>query len=235
MDPERLAAIEASLAAERDRGGDIGASLCAACVDVLDVAGAGIMLMIDGEQTSPLGASNSTMGVVEDLQFTFGEGPCIDALRSGVPVFEPDLADPEVPRWPAFSGPALAAGVRAVFGFPVMSGAIGLGALDVYFAAPGDLDAMQTADAVTLADVISRTVLDIQANTAPGTIPDQFESGLSHRAVVHQASGMVSAQLDLPVADALARIKAYAYAEDEPINDVARAILARDLHLEPES
>jgi len=234
MEADRYGEIMEKLDRDRDAGIDIGVQLCDLCVDVLGVSGAGIMLMIDGEHSSSLGVSNPTIGVVEDLQFTLGVGPCIDAFHSGGPVLEPDLRQPAVARWPGFSVPALEAGVRAVFGFPVMSATVALGALDVYFDRPGSLSPAQIGDAATLTRIIARTVLEIQANTAPGAVAGQFEASIEHRAVVHQASGMVSAQLGIPVADALARIRAYAYAEDAPINDVARRIVDRDLRLDEE-
>ena len=93
-------------------------------------------------------SSDSTSGAVEDLQFTLGEGPCVDACRSGLPVFEPDLAAPGVSRWPAFTPPAMLAGVRAIFGFPLQVGSVRLGALDLYNDQPGDLRPEQVAEAV---------------------------------------------------------------------------------------
>ncbi len=233
MDPDRYAQIVDGLARARDRGDDVGVRLCVVCTEVLDVSGAGIMLMIDGQHSSSLGVSDATIGVVEDLQFTLGEGPCIDAFHREAAVLEPDLACPAERRWPGFAGPALDAGVRAVFGFPVKSGATALGALDVYLDAPGELSATQLEDAASLTDLIARTVLDIQANTAPGSVAAPFAVSLDHRAVVHQASGMVSVQLGVPVTDALARIRAYSYAEGQPINDVGRAIVHRVLRLDP--
>jgi hypothetical protein len=199
---------------------------------VLAVAGAGIMLMIGGEHRGPFGVSDPTSKIIEDLQFTTGEGPCIDAFNSGQPVLEPDLTHPSERRWPAFSGPAIDAGVGAVFGFPIANGPVRLGALDVYLDHAADLTSTQRADAVTLTEVISRTVLAIQANAAPGVLADQFETIIEHRAVVHQAAGMLSAQIDIPVSDALARIRAHAYAEDKPVNDVAQDIVQRQLHLQ---
>ena len=233
IDPDRLAEIVASIGAVRDRGDDLGGSLCATCVDVLEVSGAGIMLMIDGEHSGSLGASNSTMGLVEELQFTLGEGPCIDAYESRRPVSEIDLANPVESRWPVFAGPAVDAGVRAVFGFPVESGPVCIGALDVYLDRPGDLSERQRADARVLTEVISRTVLDVQANAPPGVVPVPLEATVEHRAVVHQASGMVSAQLGIAVEDALARIRAYAYVHGSPVNEVARDIVGRELRLDP--
>jgi transcriptional regulator with GAF, ATPase, and Fis domain len=232
MTPAHLAEIEAVLERERDAGGDIGSVLVHACVDVLDVSGAGIMLMLDGEHGSALGSSNATSALIEELQFTLGEGPCVDAVATMRNVYEADLQNPDELRWPAFSGPAIDAGVRAIFGIPVLTGSTCLGALDLFCDRPRDLDRTQRTDAVQMAALISRVVMGIQANTAPGTIAEPFATSIDHRSVVHQASGMVSAQLDIPVADALARVRAHAYAEGRPVNDVARDIVRRQLHLD---
>lgn len=232
MDPSRLATLLLGLDDDRRNGTDVGGRLCDTCVEVLDVTGAGIMLMSDGEHRGTLGVSNRVMTVVEDLQFTLGEGPCIDAYASEHPILEPDLGHPVTNRWPAFSGPAVSAGVRAVFGFPLRAGAVNLGALDVYRDRPGALGEDQLRDAVVLADVIATTVLALQADAAPGELPELLDATVHHRAVVYQASGMVSAQLDIDVADALVRIRARAYTANRPVNDVARDIVDRRLRLD---
>lgn len=231
VDATRLAALLRSVDDDRRNGADVGERLCATCVEVLGVAGAGIMLMSEGEHRGTLGVSNAVISVVEELQFTLGEGPCIDAYNTTLPVFEPDLGEPAVNRWPAFSGPAVDAGVGAVFGFPLRAGAANLGALDLYLADPADLLPHQVDDATVMAEVISATVLSLQADAAPGTLAPELRAGLAHRSGVHQASGMVSAQLDIDVADALTRIRAHAYTTNRPINDVARDIVARRLRL----
>ena len=220
------------LESDRRAGRSSGNRLCETCVEVLDVSGAGIMLMTDGEHRGTFGVSNATISVVEELQFTLGEGPCIDAFNTKQPVFEPNLVEPNVNRWPAFSGPAVAAGVGAVFGFPLISATPPLGALDIYLHQPGDLDADQVTDAIALAAVIATSVLALQADALPGMLAPEIDSSLDHRAVVHQASGMVSAQLDIGVGSALARIRAHAYTESRAINDVAREILNRQLLLD---
>lgn len=231
MDPDRLATLYADLADDRRTGNDVGVRLCDTCVEVLEVDGAGIMLMSDGEHLGTLGVSNEVMTVVEDLQFTLGEGPCIDAYWSDFPILEPDLDQPATNRWPAFSGPAVKAGVRAVFGFPLLGGGSNLGALDLYCERPGDLRAEQVNDAVTMAEVISTTILAIQSQTEPGELSDSLDATTNH-AIVHQASGMLSVQLDIDVADALVRIRAEAYTAGRPVDDVARDIVGRRLRLE---
>jgi hypothetical protein len=232
MDADRLATLLLDLDNDRRDGADVGERLCDTCVEVLAVDGAGIMLMSDGEHRGTLGVSNSVMTLVEDLQFTLGEGPCIDAYASDHPILEPDLRDPATNRWPAFSGPAVLAGVRAVFGFPLRTGTANLGALDLYLDHPGDLRADQLSDAVVLAGVISTTVLALQLDAAPGELPVELDATMLHRAIVHQASGMLSAQLDIDPADALVRIRAHAYTRNRPVNDVALDIVERRLRLE---
>ena len=232
MDADRLATLLLDLENDRRDGVDVGERLCDTCVEVLDVAGAGIMLMSDGEHCGTLGVSNRVMTVVEDLQFTLGEGPCIDAYTSGHPILEPDLRDPVTNRWPAFSGPAVQAGVRALFGFPLRTGTANLGALDVYLDHPGGLRADQLSDAVVMAGVISTTVLSLQSDATPGQLPELLGATMHHRAIVHQASGMLSAQLDIDAADALVRIRAHAYTSNRPVNDVAHDIVERRLRLE---
>jgi hypothetical protein len=232
MDADRLATLLLGLDNDRRDGADVGERLCDTCVEVLAVDGAGIMLMSDGEHRGTLGVSNSVMTVVEDLQFTLGEGPCIDAYASDHPILEPDLRDPATNRWPAFSGPAVLAGVRAVFGFPLRTGTANVGALDLYLDHPGDLRADQLSDAVVLAGVISTTVLSLQLDAAPGELPVELDATMLHRAIVHQASGMLSAQLDIDPADALVRIRAHAYTRNRPVNDVALDIVERRLRLE---
>jgi len=232
VDAKRLSALLTDLDGDRARGHDVGGRLCETIVEVLEVSGAGIVLMTRGEYQSTLGGSNAVIGVLEELQFTLGEGPCLDAFRSAQPVLEPDLVNPAAVRWPAFSGPAIEAGVRAVFGFPVVAGSTSLGAIDLYVDRAGALQPEQLVDAVVLAEVVASTVLSLQQDAAPGTLAPQLDANLHHRAVVHQASGMLAVQLDIEVDDALARIRAHAYAVSQPVNDVARDIVQRRLVLD---
>ncbi len=221
------------LADDREKGGGSGVRLVNACVDVLDVTGAGIMLIANDEHRGTLGASDGVIRTVEELQFTLGEGPCVDTCRTGRPVHEPNLARPGTPRWPEFSIRAVEAGVKAIFGFPLLVGALAIGALDVYTDHPGDLRPEQVADAVTLAEVVTHAVLELQADAAPDSLAGELGLGTELRTVVHQAAGMVSVQLDITIDEALSRLRAHAYVTSTPIADVAEGVVDRRLHLEP--
>ncbi len=220
----------------RDRAAGHGSPerLVNACADVVEVTGAGIMLMVDNEPRGSLGGSDDAIRIVEELQFTLGEGPCVDTYRSGRPVLEPRLANPEVARWPEFSRAAVNAGILAIFGFPLQIGAIRIGALDLYCDRPGDLRPQQYTDALVMADVVVNAVLELQAGAPRGLLGSELQPGANIRMIVHQASGMLSAQLEIPIHDALSRLRAYAYAESTPINDVARAVVGRQLRIEGE-
>jgi hypothetical protein len=203
--------------------------LCRVCSDVTGTTGAAITLMSPDLEQSAAGASNEVSGQIEELQFTVGEGPARDAHRDARPVLEPDLADPVTARWFGFSGPAVKAGVRAVFGFPLHVGTVRFGVLDLYRDRPGPLDEEQHADALAMADVVAEAVLLMQANAPQGTLAAELASDANRRSVVHQAAGMISAQLDVSVAHALIRLRAYAFSSDRRLVEVAGEVVGRRL------
>ena len=114
-------------------------------------------------------------------------------------VAEPDLADPATPRWWGFTPPAVEAGARAVFGFPLRVGTVRLGALNLYRDRPGPFSDDQHADALVMADVAARWVLEAQAHAPAGVLADELEVGADFHFVVHNAAGMVSVQLGVSV------------------------------------
>lgn len=99
--------------------------LCQVCADVTGTSGAGVMLMSGDVPHGSLGATDAVSARLEELEYSLGEGPCVDAYEEDSAVLEPDLAEPAVPRWLAFSGPALAVGARAVFASRCTSGRCG--------------------------------------------------------------------------------------------------------------
>jgi GAF domain-containing protein len=203
--------------------------LCEVCAEVTGMSGAGIMLMSGELPEGVICTTNQVSKLIEDLQFTLGEGPCVDAFNLDRPTLEPDLTKPEVPRWMAFSIPAIAAGVRAVFGFPLQVGAVRLGALNLYRDEPGPLSDDQHADALVMADVSAAAVLMMQANAPPGKLAVELEQGADFRYVVHQAAGMVAAQLDVSIAQAMIRLRGYSFSNDRPLTEVAQDVVARRL------
>jgi GAF domain-containing protein len=207
--------------------------LCEVCAEVTGMTGAGIMLMSGDVHRGSVCTTNEVSALVEQLQYALSEGPCVDAYHHDQPVLEPDLVEPARPRWPAFAGPAIAAGVRAIFGFPLHVGAVRLGALNLYCDRPGQLTDEQYADALTMADIAAEAVLVLQANAPPGELAHELEVGANFEYVVHQASGMVAVQLGDSVAQALIRLKAYAFGNGRSLADVSQDVVDRALRFDP--
>ena len=129
-------------------------------VDVLPVSAAGVTLIEPGVSPRYIAASDASALRFERLQTELGEGPCLEAYTTGVPISVPDLADDD--RFPGFASRAMEAGLVAVFTFPLHHGGRGLGALDLYRDSAGPLDAAAMVAAQTLADVASAYLLNAQ-------------------------------------------------------------------------
>jgi GAF domain-containing protein len=226
---DRLARILAALARPSDVPST--ARLCEVCAEVVGVTGAGIMLMSADSPQGSLCSSNQVSGLIEELQYTLGEGPCLDAYRQDRVVIEEDLADARSSRWLGFTAPALEAGVRALYAFPLRVGTVRLGALNLYRDTPGPLGDQQHADALVMADVAARWILDTQAGVTDGALARELEDGADLRFVVHNAAGIVSVQLGVSMAEALLRLRARAFSDDLPLNSVAEAVVARKLRI----
>lgn len=191
------------------------------------------MLMVGAQPQGSLCSTDTVSALIEDLQFELGEGPCIDACRDQRPVLEPRLQHPTVIRWPAFTGPAIDAGVQSVFGFPLRTGAARLGALNLYRDEVGDLSATEHADALVMADIITTTVLLMQSGAPPDQLAAELESGADLHYVVHQASGMVAAQMNIAVSEAHVRLRAHAFGHEQPLVRVAEDVVGRRLRFDP--
>jgi hypothetical protein len=230
MAGDRLHRILAELSAG---GGDAWSSawLCGVCPGIVGVSGAGVMLMSGDIPSGSLCTTNDVSHLIEELQYTLGEGPCVDAYKHDRVVAEPDLADPVTGRWFAFTPPALAAGVRAVFGFPLRVGAVRLGALNLYRDWSGRLSDDQHADALVVADLAARWVLEAQAGAPADGVAAALEAGADFHFVVHNAAGMVAVQLGVSVTEAIIRLRAHAFSSDRLLANVAEDVVARRLRL----
>ncbi len=166
---------------------------------------------------------------LEELQFTLGVGPGPDAFRQGVPIIESDLVARPPPAWIGFNGPAVEEGTRAVFAFPLQVGAARIGTLTLYRDRSGPLDDDIYADALVMADIVTLAFLAMQARVPDGALPDEPSDAGAYGAEIHQASGMVSVQLDINVGEALLRLRARAVADSTSVAHLATAVISRQL------
>ncbi len=233
---EILAGVLAGADADDDEA-DLPGLLCTACVAALPVDGAGISLIDEGRVQLMVTATDPGARALEELQFTLGEGPCLDAFSTGRPVSDPDLAatDGAVARWPGFGPAAIDAGIAAVFAFPLQIGGVRLGVLDLYRATPGSLDGAAAVEALAFTDAATLLILHLQDRAPPGQLPHQLDAAWTGRQEVHQATGMISVQAAVRLADALALLRAHAFAEGRDLAEVAADVVARRLTFGPDS
>jgi GAF domain-containing protein len=231
MPDDRVLRILTRLAAEDG----VGATnrLCAVCAEVTEMSGAGIMLLSGDRPQGSVCTTDDVAALLEDLQYTLGEGPCVDAHRQHAPVIEPDLVSPAALRWAAFSPAAVEAGARAVFGFPIAAGDARIGALNLYRDRPGPLTPDQLADALVVAGIAGRAIISMQADAVPGQLAVDLDAGGNFHFVVHQAAGMVSIQLGVTVDEALVRLRALAFSTDRPLVDLAHDVIERRHRFDP--
>jgi hypothetical protein len=190
-----------------------------------------------------LWATDPTAELLEELQFTLNEGACMQAATTGTPVLVADLHhSSDTQRWPIFAA-ALAeqTDVRALFAFPLQWGTVNVGVLDLYRRTPGGLSAAQGRDAISASETAALMLLGVRTDPEHADADADGESGgswLDHapssRAEIHQATGIVLAQLGVSAAQALARMRGYAFVEQRLLIDVARDVVSRRLQFTEE-
>lgn len=209
--------------------------LCETAVRLSGVDGAAVALMTRKSRVRDLVfATDAISQQIDELQFTLGEGPCLDAFHDRTPHLVPDLRDRSaLERWPVFSGEAINVGARAVFAFPIVESDHPLGVLELYRGTEGGLEVAAETAAVTIATSAGLTVrrnwddyLTAVDDADPDVAADEFS-----RSQVYLASGMVAVQLAIAADEALDILRAYSYQHGRSITDVADDIVARRLTL----
>jgi hypothetical protein len=197
-------------------------------VDVFPVTGAAVSTIGAALGSETLSATDDRAARIDELQFDLGEGPCWDAMRAARPITETDLGLNGHRRWPAFSSALRAEPVSSIFAFPLFIGALRFGAVDLYSRQPLTLDRVQLDHAVAMAGVVARRVLRDAVEAADDS--GYGEPNPRSRRIVHQATGIVLAQLDISAEDAYLMVQGQAFAANRSVMQVAVDITQGKLH-----
>jgi hypothetical protein len=171
-------------------------------------------------------ASDSVSSRIESLQFSLGEGPCFESFESRRPVLVPDLANFTTREWPVFATELARMRIGAIFAFPMQRGAIRIGVVDFYRTTPGWLSPSELAAALEVVEIVTLLLLNAQSGAAD--TESSTMARLDHEQV-HQATGVLIAAFGVSAEEALARLRAYAFANEQLVDEVARDIMARSL------
>ena len=211
--------------------------LARACVQVLPVAGAGLSLL-NHDFRVPVGASDEPASIAERLQFTQGEGPCLDAARKSRIVIAGE-ADIER-QWPLFAADFFAqTPYRGALCMPLRLSPETVGALDLFVTDPDDLVKISLTDAVAVSDQIMDALIIAQAITGTtGAFSEEpepvwLQSGaVRDRTNVWVAMGILMTRLKTTAPDALAVLRGYSYSHGAVLDDVARDLVTGELDVE---
>lgn len=209
-------------------------ALCDACARDLPMTGVAMVLQSSAGLDRVVAATPGLAETAEELQFGFGEGPGVDALRLEGPVLRPDVLT-SARQWPIFGPAAEQAGIRAAFAFPLQVGGIRLGVLDLYRDAPGRLLDGVLSEALSYAEAATAVLLHLQALAHPSVLHPQLTGFAADRAEIHQATGMIAAQARVTLVEALLLLRARAYSSDSTMLEVSREVLARRLRFDADS
>ena len=188
----------------------------------LPVSGASVSTFGSFLQAETVSATDARAGRVDELQFDLGEGPCWDALAQRRPILAPDLTA-GTESWPAFLAAIQAEQIGAIFAFPLLFGPLEIGAVDLYSAEPVALSDEQQRQTLVLSAIVSRILLRRAIIDEGG----DDETTMYSRRLIHQATGMVLAQLGTTAEDAHLILQARAFAENRPMRHIAQDVIDR--------
>lgn len=195
------------------------------CVEVLDVAAAGIMLVAPDGDLRVIASSSEAMRMLELFELQSREGPCLDCYRTGQPVVNQDLATVNS-GWPRFAAEALDAGFHSVQALPMrLRGSI-IGAINLFHVDPGEMTQADVAVAQAFADVATITILQHRAALAGQVINEQLQSALNSRVVIEQAKGIVSERQGVSMEQAFFTLRSHARSHHLRLVDLAYAVIA---------
>jgi GAF domain-containing protein len=191
------------------------------CVEVLDIAAAGIMLATPGGQLQAVSSSNEAMRVVEVFELQADEGPCLDCFHSGQPVVNQDLAAAS-DRWPRFGPVAVRAGFRGADAIPMRLRGQIIGALNLFRVETGSLTNDDIVVAQALADIATIAILQNRTAVETRDLNAQLTTALSSRIVIEQAKGVIAERHRVPVEEAFNRLRRHARNHNLRLADVSR-------------
>lgn len=194
------------------------------CVEVLSVGAAGLMLVAPEGDLRVMASSSEAMRVLELFEIQAQEGPCLDCYRTGQPVVNQDLINVNG-RWPRFAAEALAAGFRSVHALPLrLRGAV-LGALNLFFVEPGEMQKSDLDAAQAMADVATIAILQHRAALEAQMLHEQLNYALNSRIVIEQAKGMVAERENVNMEQAFAMLRNHARNHNLRLVELARDII----------
>jgi GAF domain-containing protein len=203
---------------------EVTQTLVERCVELFDATAAGLLVADPDGRLRVLASSSDQLRVVELFEVQAEQGACLDCYRSGQAVINQDLASAHG-RWPHFAPVALGAGYRSVHALPVRLRQQVIGALNLFRADTGVLDAADVLVAQAIADATAIAILQQRALQEAHLLSDQLQGALNSRILIEQAKGMLAERAQLSISDAFVEIRSYARNHNRQLTSVSRRVI----------
>jgi GAF domain-containing protein len=202
--------------------------LVTACVDLLGVTAAGLLLDDQKGHLAVVASSSEETRLLEIFQLQNNEGPCLDCVRTGSAVTCGDLAT-EQARWPRFVPAALAAGFRSVAALPLRLRDHTIGGLNLFDERLEQVPADDRRLAQALADVATIGILQRRSVHRSTMVAEQLQHALNSRVIIEQAKGVLGERNSMSMDAAFAALRRHARNHNLKLTDVSLAVVRGDL------
>ena len=197
--------------------------LAARCVELLDVAAAGIMLAGQGDSLMTVAASDERARLLELFEIQNDEGPCRDCYRLGTAVVNVDLHGARK-RWPQFAPQAIADGFRSANAVPLKLRSQVVGSLNLFHAGAGGLSTGDLRLAQALADAATIGILQQRTIRRSEVVTGQLQAALTSRIIIEQAKGVLAERLKISADEAFEVLRGAARSSNRLLSDLARDV-----------
>lgn len=200
--------------------------ICRAATTSLSLSGAVVQVITRSDEAVVLASSDDASRRLGELPFEVGEGPSVDAFAIARPVLVPDLLGEGQSRWPGYVSVIGGDGLRAAYALPLHVGAARLGVLELYGGRIHSLSPAELSLALVFAQAAIDSLLDPPSGSSVALLDDPQVEAMDRRVEIHQAQGMVTVDLGVDLAQALALMRAHAFSRGITLLQIARLILA---------
>jgi GAF domain-containing protein len=197
--------------------------LVLACNGLFALRGSGLMLADEHGDLRYAVATDGTSQLLEDVQLSTGQGPCVDTFVRDELVACADLSSDS--RWPELRDRMSGQPVRAVLGVPVHLARVAVGSLDVYREEPHEWDSSERHALTRFADVGSAMLAAAVSAERSGALADQLTYAIRHRAPIERGVGYLMARDGIGQIDAFNRLRSAARGSRRSMGDIATALL----------
>ncbi len=181
------------------------------------------MSLVEREKVTTASATDSNVEAVDSDQYSTGEGPCLEAIRRGIPFIVESMADDR--RWPRFGPRAAEKGILSSLSLPLRVHDRTLGALNLYSRSRRRFTAEDERTATLFAAQAAVALANAHAFDRVRAVASQLEEGLKSSRVIGLAMGILVEREHCTENEAFDMLRAISQNTNIKLRDVAEQLL----------